>query len=328
MSMFGRILNWLMFWRRSPEDRRAPDQPTGTTESVHPKVLLLIYEPTCQSEQGRPLTDVCGWNDPLELARGYVQDLAEVSGGYLQYDVVETRRIEGFPRKADGFQYDDSSFLRCWRSGEGFHQPDGVDYKAILAETGAVRRVEAGELDELWVFAPPYSGLWESTMIGRGAYWCNSDPVEGVSCRRPFVVMGFNYERGVGEMLESFGHRVESMLSRAFGSWREWGGHEDHAWDRFTAYEGVAPGRSGCGNVHFAPNSERDYDWGNPKPVLSTCDSWPAYPSAPEAPRLVDCREWGNGDIRAHHRWWLGHLPRSAGETNGLRNHWWTYVLP
>ena len=47
----------------------------------------------------------------------------------------------------------------------------------------------------------PYSGCWESTMAGKGAYDCNSPPVPGVDCPRIFVMMGFNYERGVGEML-------------------------------------------------------------------------------------------------------------------------------
>jgi len=28
--------------------------------------------------------------------------------------------------------------------------------------------------------------------------------------------MGFNYERGVGEMLEDLGHRAESILSHVF----------------------------------------------------------------------------------------------------------------
>ena len=164
-------------------------------------------------------------------------------------------------------------------------------------------------------------------MIGRGADFCNSNPGEGISCGRRCVVMGFNYQRGVGEMLESFGHRAESMLARAFGRWRDWGGYGNHAWDRFTAYDAVAPGRAGCGTLHFAPNSVRDYDWGNPTPVWSTCDAWPAFPRAPERPRRVDCREWGAGDIRAHHRWWLAHLPRSAGQIDGVRNHWWSYLV-
>ena len=129
-----------------------------------------------------------GWNDPLGLTREYVGDLAEVSRGYLRYEVVDTLRLDEFPRKADGFRYDDATYLRCWRAGSGFHDPDGVDYEAILDRTDAIRRVEAGELDEVWVWGSPYTGLWESTMVGRGAYWCNSDPLDGLSCRRPFIV--------------------------------------------------------------------------------------------------------------------------------------------
>ena len=171
-------------------------------------------------------------------------------------------------------------------------------------------------------------------MVGQGAYWCNAPPVEGVACARRFVVMGFNYERGVGEMLENFGHRTESILTRVYGSWREWGGwapargERGHAWDRFTAYEAVVPGEAGCGTVHFAPNSARDYDWGNPTPVWSTCDDWLHYPALTGRRRRVDCREWGGGDIRAHHRWWLAHLPRAAGrDASGRLHNWWTYAV-
>ena len=55
-------------------------------------------------------------------------------------------------------------------------------------------------------------------MAGRGAYECNSDPVPGVDCPRIFVIMGFNYERGVGEMLEDFGHRTESIMTHVVGA--------------------------------------------------------------------------------------------------------------
>ena len=36
-------------------------------------------------------------------------------------------------------------------------------------------------------------------MAGDGGYWCNSPPVQGVPSRRAFVIMGWNFERGVGE---------------------------------------------------------------------------------------------------------------------------------
>jgi len=135
--------------------------------------------------------------------------------------------------------------------------------------------------------------------------------------------MAFNYERGVGEMLENFGHRVESTMSRVYQRMSR--GRD--MWARFTLYDRVAPGRAQCGNVHFAPNSTRDYDWGNPRPVPCYCDDWDTYPSLPSRMRTVTGAEWGNGDARLHHLWWLSHLPHFQGETGGILNNWWAYII-
>jgi hypothetical protein len=126
-------------------------------------------------------------------------------------------------------------------------------------------------------------------------------------------------------MLESFSHRVESHLERA---WRRYARDpERNLWHQFILYDKVAPGRAQCGNVHFAPNSERDYDWGNPRFVLSSCDNWLRFPDLSGAPRQVNCADWGNGDTRAHHLWWLLHLPRVAGSTHGVSNNWWQLAV-
>jgi hypothetical protein len=102
---------------------------------------------------------------------------------------------------------------------------------------------------------------------------------------------------------------------------------ERNLWERFSRYDLIAPGRASAGNVHFAPNSERDYDWGNPRSVSSDCDDWLNFPNQTGARRMVDCRDWGNGDIRLHHLWWLERLPHAEGQTDGIHNTWWTYVV-
>ncbi len=290
---------------------------------VTPKVLTINFDPAIRSQGGRRLQKVLGWNDPRRLTEGYVADLAECSAGYVRYRIVDWQDVDAFPVKKDGFRYTDDSYVRCWTGGGGWHQPDAVDYVAIFRDFDVPQRVERDEIDEVWLWGFPYAGFWESTMAGRGAYFCNSPPVEGVRTSRIFVTMGFNYERGVGEMLESFGHRVESILRHVFGSWEP---RETHAWNRFTLHDSVAPGRAGCGNVHFAPNSERDYDWGNRRVVWSTCADWLFYPHLTGQRRQVNCREWGNGDTRAHHRWWLQHLPHAEGRSDGKLNNWWAYV--
>jgi hypothetical protein len=211
--------------------------------------------------------------------------------------------------------------VQAWRTRR-FHEPDRIDYPAQIAAFDLVARYQQRVFDEAWFFAFPYSGDYESTMVGRGAFWCNSPPVAGTDhCAGRFVIMAFNYERGVECMLENFGHRVESIMGRVYEHRRG-----PNMWELFTRYDRVAPGGAHCGNVHFAPNSQHDYDWGNRRPVLSYCDDWYSYPDLPGNARTVTCAEWGNGDMRLHHLWWLGHLPRTVGQTNGVANNWWQYV--
>ncbi|MGH2368077.1 MAG: hypothetical protein ACRDI2_07755, partial [Chloroflexota bacterium] len=97
-------------------------------------------------------------------------------------------------------------------------------------------------------------------------------------------------------------------------------------WERFSCYDQMAPGRAAVGNMHFAPNSAHDYDWGNRRPVRSDCDDWLAFPHLTGKQRPVDCRDWGDGDMRRHHLWWFEHLPHAAGKMDGVGNNWWSYV--
>ncbi|MDW8212447.1 MAG: hypothetical protein RMJ55_02730 [Roseiflexaceae bacterium] len=292
-------------------------------EPVFPRVLMIVHNPPVASEGGRRLTEIFGWNDPDRLARRYIADLEQASGGYVRYRIVERIDADWFPRKIDGFRYTGETYVAAWRSRR-MYEPDRIDYEAQVAAFDLIGRYERGEMDEVWFFSFPYAGDYESTMVGRGAFWCNSPPVPNTDhCSGRFVIMAFNYERDVDCMLENFGHRVESIMSRVFAAHPP----SQNLWNVFTRYDKTHPGQAHCGNVHFAPNSEHDYDWGNPRPVISYCDDWLTFPDMPGRPRWVDCREWGGGDMRLHHLWWLSHLPRVSGETFGVSNNWWSYVI-
>lgn len=296
----------------------------ATPEPVRPQVLSIIHNPIVRWENGRKLHQVLHWHDPDELAQQYIDDVRQASYGYAHYQIVARVEVDGFPIKEDGFVYDTDTFLYRWRSRTGFHKPDRVDYQRLLEKFAVVSRINLDQIDEVWLFGPPYAGYYESMMVGPGAFWCNAPPL-AVSgrCHRRFVVMGFNYERGVGEMLENLGHRVESIMSRVYRRKR---GDAD-LWERFTRYDKTHPGRAECGTVHFAPNSEHDYDWGNPRWVISGCDDWYHFPHFRGERRRVNCREWGYGDVRQHHLWWLRHLPHVEGQTGGIANNWWQYVV-
>ena len=316
MSAWVQVLGWVRSLLQPPPEAQPPP-------SLHPRVLLIVFDPPVSSEGGRKLTSVLGWQNVDNLCQGYITDLKECSDGLVECEIVQRIDVEGWPVKEDGFRYDGESYLRNWRSRSGWHQPDWADYEALLTEFDLLRRIDLQQVDEVWMFAGPYAGFYESRMVGPGAFWCNGPAMQRGDVSGRFVIMGFNYERGVGPMLESFGHRVESHMERV---WRHWQG-EDNLWKQFIQYDQVAPGKANCGNVHFAPNSVRDYDWGNSTRVMSNCDDWLNFPNFQGIVREVDDREWGGGDIRAHHRWWLQHLPRATGRTRGISNNWWWYAI-
>ncbi len=307
------------FWQSS-SDKQSPALP----EPVYPRVLLIIHAPKVVSANGRYLYQLLNWNNPDNLVSQYIFDVEAASFGTVNYKIAERIEVDEFPVKQDGFVYDAESYLFRWRTRTGFHQPDRVDYARLLKQFGVVERVNLGQIDEVWLMAFPYAGYYESVMAGPGAFWCNAPPLTNIGhCERRFVIMGFSYERGPGEMLENLGHRAESIMKQVYRHKR----NDANLWERFTRYDSTRLGQAACGTVHFAPNSERDYDWGNGRAVLSTCDNWLNFPQLDGPPRRVNCQEWGNGDIRQHHLWWLGHLPHVSGQTGGIANNWWEYII-
>jgi hypothetical protein len=290
---------------------------------IHRKVMMITHNPTLRSKGGITIKQHFRWNDPEDLAKDYIDDVRWCSFGYANYEIAEHIVVDGYPVKNDGFRYDEASYLEAWRARK-FHDPDGVDYMALVREFDMIKRIERGDIDEVWLFGHPYGGYYESIMGGRGAFWCNAPPLSATSgCERRFVIMGFNFERGVGEMLEDLGHRAESIMYKVFERI-----HGDaNLFERFTRYDLKFPGQAECGNVHFAPNSVRDYDWGNPRAVPARCDNWYRFPNLHGDPRIVSMSEWGNGDIREHHKWWFRHFPHIEGRANGVAWNWWQYVI-
>ena len=307
----------------------APVQPslvsaTELMQEMKIRTLLIVYEPSMDAA-GTKLSRYLHWNNVEQLSHGYMDDVLEVSGGLVRYEIVERLDVDEFPAKVDGFRYEPMRFLDVVRNRQPPYMPQEANYYEIIERFELIQRVARDEIDEVWIFNFPHAGFYESIMAGPGAFWCNAPPlINTKASKRRFVIMGFSYERGVGEMLENLGHRVESIMQKTFE--RQKG--EANLWERFCRYDKVSPGKAALGNVHFAPNSVRDYDWGNSSKVVSECDDWLYnFPDFKGIRRTVSARDWGNGDIRKHHKWWLMHLPKTAGEINGISNNWWRYIM-
>lgn len=297
-------------------------------EIVNPKVLLLIFNPIIESQGNKRLTQLYGWNNPDSLAGLYIQDIKEVSGNFVNYNIVERMEVDAFTTYTDGYSLDDATYLSCWPAHNCNHGDAGqgqpmIDYQFMIQQYGLCEKLNAGEIDEVWTFSYPYSGFWESTLAGPGAFWYNSAPVTGTTCNKLLPIMGFSYERGVGEMLEDMGHRTESVMTHVFGGWAQ---NEANDWNKFTLYDKVAPGKANCGNVHYGPNSLSDYDWGRTSYVSSNCDDWYNYPNFQGTVKQINCQAWGC-EIRGHHKWWLKHLPKTEGTKDGKLNNWWLYIV-
>jgi len=300
-----------------------PDNTTEPTRIVTSRVLLIVYDPVMDETTGQKLSQKMDWNRVDALISGFTAHILETSSGLARYQIVQRIEPNEFPAKKDGFRYDPDSYRAVIQGGVQ-HKPKMVDYHAILTGLNILPRIENLEIDEVWVFAFPHAGFYESIMGGAGAFWCNAPPLANTSqCGRKFVIMGFSYERGLGEMLESFGHRAESILTETF---QRTSGNAN-LYQRFARYDKIASGQAEVGTIHFAPNSEKDYDWSNPRKVPSRCDDWDNFPAFQDVVREVNAEEWGNGDMRDHHKWWLDHLPKVAGRTMGIANNWWQYIM-
>ncbi len=324
-----------------PQSPPEPLPDSGELVSMQPRVLAIVYNPVIDAATGKKLIETMGWNDPNDLIKGYIADIDECSGGLVKYQVVQRIDADELPVKADGFQYTPAAYVSVARTNSGAHDPDAADYGAIIARFNLLQRVTANEFDEVWLFGGPYFGFWESAMAGAGAFFSNGGPIPNTfQCPRRFLIMGFNYQRNVGEMLEDLGHRAEAVLARVFKSFDFLIWAYDHErspktvtantpnlYQRYMCFDQIAPGQSNVGSLHYAPNSLSDYQWGVTTPVPSCADDWFQFPTLPDPPnyRMMSAADWGNGDIRKHHKWWLKHLPKVVGTTNGIANNWWKY---
>jgi len=329
-----------MIRARSASDFASAVNPGNEPKTV--RVAVINFDPYCPG-YGNQLTHVaCGFNEPHGLVEGYVQDLLDCSGSFARFDVVSWFDARYFPYFEDGYVYSADEFVYAWkhRGTVTFHSGTS-DYVRLVTDstyphnqpTTIAERIANDEIDEVFFIGPPYAFAgWEAAMAGPSPFFVNGGTYLVPESGRNFVMMGFNYERGVDCMLEDFCHRTECTMSRVYPSPNWWLPTYPpiHNWDRFRMYDQRGPGHAACGICHFAPNSTSDYDWGNTNYVLSTCDDWLYnWPNllGDITQRLVNRTEWGNGDMRLHHLWWLNHLPKAPGvNPDSRQNNWWKYV--
>lgn len=318
-----------------------PFRETDTNPVITVRVLVLNYDPLVPSEGNRRLHTVFRWNDPRVLAKRYQELLELASGGAVRFQVVEWRDLNEVYAQKDGYRYQPDEYVRLRRAGKGWHDGGGQDYPRLLNEQGVPALVDAPvddprRVDEVWIFGDHFFGLWEASMAGPGAFFINGGVYPEVQTKHPFAFYGFNYERGVAEMLHNTSHRTEATLNRVFGNWKLENPVND--WELFSANFNQSKGFAGVGTCHWPPNADHDYDYANPRVVQSWAEDFLNYPDLHCRDRKggiapVSNANWSvpiYGAIDPHlgyMLWYFTLLPRAPGSSSdGRQYNWWKYV--
>jgi hypothetical protein len=214
------------------------------------------------------------------------------------------------------------------------NDPPLPDYNAIMNRIDAKELVESKGVQQVWLWGyHGPNGLWESNMSSPTGDVSNSDrdandlPV----FKKTYTVFHYNYGRGVGEMLENHMHQLEHLLNWADG--RDITPPEKWAdllfWGKFVGSDAshkivTKPAR--CGWTHYAPNSESDYDWTNPRFVETDIEDW--RPDGFGKTQRMNADRWDRDPIKWR-VYWLQAIP---GLNHGLSyqgkklRNWWSFV--
>jgi hypothetical protein len=269
------------------------------------------------------------WASPERLATRYKSEMEFASGGWLKFEIVEWRNLNEIYAQLDGHRYTPDEYTFNRRNGAGWHKGGGQDYPRLLAEQGVPALIDAGKVDEVWIFSDHYFGLWEASMAGPGAFFINGGVYPEVLSHRPFAFYGFNYERGVAEMMHDACHRTEATLNRVYGQWNL--KEPKNNWEKFSANDSQSGGAAGVGTCHWPANATGDYDYQNERTVESWADDFLNYPKLTFAKKPTTRAAWFRGGTNFHldyMAWYFSHLPRAAGvNEDGRQNNWWKYMM-
>ena len=286
--------------------------------------------------------------------------------GEVQIEVVDSIHCDEFPKYVGFPSMTEEQFFRLFpanESGRGEWYgwwtrnremqviPQELDSGMHFNYVDFILRYELVELrnqrrfDMVWVFGIDPLSMYESSMIGETPFWINGNALQ-TSCEN-FAMFGMTFSRPDGA-LENFCHMCEDMLNYTYGiSIPEFRGmlefselSELNTWQKFYLCKHNSPAHNkvyGVGQVHFSPNSDRDYDWENNTPVQSYHRTFlENYPDiSTEKLTMFTSKEYLETDAQdiafslvKHHIWWMQHMPHFPGrDENGYRHNWWDYIL-
>ncbi len=279
VDSFGKVIP--MVTNDTSNNLQTLDADPLPPDAIFKQVYVIVYDPLLSN--GQKLSEYKHWNDHSAITQQTIDFFKQTSSNKLNYSVVDTAIVtSGWPELTDGFSYTETEYLAVLAGQQTPHNPTMVNYNKIVnsAEFDICGKLNRGEIDEVWVYNAPWFGFYESTLVGPGAYFYNSNPVSGShGCNRLLPIMGPSVERTKDEAVHNFTHRTEDTMKKVYGSWQQ--NNTSHNWNKFGLVKAQSPNYtySGCGSSHYPPNAVSDYNYGNTTPVLSNCDDFINYPN-------------------------------------------------
>jgi hypothetical protein len=248
--------------------------------AMNKKLLVIEFNPKFPTRDNVDFYKYCFNIDGGSTKRSVedaIKRLKNASHGVLNYTVTEYITLNEFVRLQKGYHFEPKTFPDIWDDVQAGKLPEDTlyldefdnwsgdymfDFGYYIKTLDLLKRRNDGEFDEIWMFAE-FPGLWETAMVGRGAYWINGPAFEA-DCK-PFRINRINPDR-LDMPMHNLGHSAESIMGNVFDS-GDWANpdikikpDEMDTWQKFTMTEHKYPGAAAAGFVHYAPNSESDYD--------------------------------------------------------------------
>lgn len=316
--------------------------------------VAVVYENFILPQSGVPINRSFGfnWMNPAALAQAYKNAMEESSHNVVKYEIVQTIEADttftyytSDPERIPLSKFEIGKGLQDRNNWADFEKKVRYNYNKMISYYGFDKMRDNEEVHEVWVVTQPFSGMYESHMMGEKAFWCNSPPAENPTCKKILTVMFFNYERSPAEAIHSFGHRFESIMIKEYGGWN----YKDKLelsqltnFELFTAYQleyrkydkncsesGICHAHTGI--CHWPPNATENYGYYSKREVLSYANAWLNYPYVREDPGLlqsVSCDTWGCDQFK-YLKWWYSFIPHYKGinAKDGKLNNWWYYCV-
>lgn len=327
-----------------PTQRPAPTSHPNPGPQEKVKVLLIINDFVLQRKSGKDLSELYNFHF-LDLAKEARDSISQSSPVY-DYEFSKTIYNTELPRVFGRVRldYQEEVVVNCIenipskRRGDDFPgscqdlKDLGFDYDAFEKKHNICEMVNKDEIDEVWQVIIPGYRIGENDMLGPRPY-----PFGGTGnaailsrCKKNIPMLNIDVTRDVGNAIHSYHHRIESVVSDAYG-WT------NSPWADYVNASGKPSTQSpiyGCGGTHYPPNGDTDYDYSNTTDQLTSCDTYKSYPEylqlegvVPGRGRLVNCLEW-NCTQQGFIEWNMRKMPANSGRDSlGKLNNWWKYAV-